>query len=367
MLNKLAVVSFLALVTGLTFASSAKRWYTKSQVVEGEVLFKQDCADCHGQYAEATVNWKQTDANGQYPPPPLNGTAHAWHHGIELLRKTVREGGAELGGTMPGFSEKLSRDQVDSVIAYFQSKWPDDIYKKWSGRFEEADLPTLNDSEQGSGNIITRNLRKSLGNAKVGEPQNTVIDDVWRVKLQDRYVYLLESGKYAMIGDLLNLEDGQNLTENYRRADAVDAISEYTEKDMITYKPASQKKASLTVFTDTSCPYCQKLHEEIPELLSAGIEVRYLPYARGGSKGPGYQTLKSVWCAKDRNQALTNAKNDQLDSLSSANCPQASVVDRAFKTGGTIGISGTPALFKSNGEQIVGYVPYQQLIPRVLK
>jgi thiol:disulfide interchange protein DsbC len=322
---------------------------------------------CHGQNAEATANWKQTDANGKYPPPPLNGTAHAWHHDIELLRKTVREGGVKLGGTMPAFNEKLSSGQIDRVIAYFQSKWPEDTYKKWSGRFEKTALPSLDDIKDANDNLITKHLRKRLNNAKVGEPKKTDIDDVWQVKLQNRYVYLLEGGRYAMIGDLLNLEDGQNLTENYRRADTVDALSQYDENDMIIYKPEGQEKASLTVFTDTSCPYCKKLHEEIPELLNAGIEVRYLPYARGGANGPGYQTLKSVWCAKDRNKALTDAKNDQLDNLPSANCSQAPIIDRAFKTGGEVSVTGTPALFKSNGEQIVGYVPFQQLIPKVLR
>ncbi|MCP4156267.1 MAG: DsbC family protein, partial [bacterium] len=175
----------------------------------------------------------------------------------------------------------------------------------------------------------------------MGKPEKSGVEGVWQVKLKNRYIYLIKDGQYALTGDLINLQDGQNLTENYRRANVIDALSRYTEKDMIIYEPNGTKKATLTVFTDTSCPYCKKLHEEVPELLKAGIRVRYLPYARGGKNGPGYQTLRSVWCSKDRKMALTNAKLGKLDGLSPGDCAQAKVVDRAFRTGAEVGVTGT--------------------------
>ena len=88
---------------------------------------------------------------------------------------------------------------------------------------------------------------------------------------------------------------------------------------------------------------------------------------RGGSSGPGYQHLRSVWCAEDRNQAMTDAKNKRFDGLPPGECAAAAVVDRGYLAGKKIGISGTPALFKSNGEKIEGYRPYQELIPQVLR
>jgi thiol:disulfide interchange protein DsbC len=121
------------------------------------------------------------------------------------------------------------------------------------------------------------------------------------------------------------------------------------------------------VFTDTSCPYCQKLHNEIDQLQAAGITVRYLPYARGGVKGPGYQTLKSVWCAEDRNKAMTDAKNQHFEGLPSGDCAQSAMIDRGYRAGNQVGIRGTPALIKSNGEKIEGYVPYRELIPQLLQ
>ena len=362
---KLLIATFM-LITGQVIAAEQERWYSDDQVIQGEQLFRQNCASCHGQNAEATPNWKQTDANGNYPPPPLNGSAHAWHHNLDLLRRTIRDGGAKLGGQMPGFEGSLSAAEIDSVIAFFQSKWSDEIYERWSGRFASSDLPSLTDSAVAPEPPVTRLLRQRIGNAKIDDVSETSVEDVWQVQIGNRYVYLLEGGKYALMGDLVNLENGRNLTEQSRRVSAVETISEFDDADLVIFAARGEPKATLNVFTDTSCPYCQKLHSEIDQLQEAGITVRYFPYARGGSRGPGYQHLRSVWCAEDRRQAMTDAKNQLFDDLPPGDCAAAEMVDRGYLVGNRIGISGTPALFKSNGEKIEGYRPYQELIPQIL-
>jgi thiol:disulfide interchange protein DsbC len=357
----------LFLVIGQSFAAETDRWYSKEQVIRGEKLFRQNCAACHGQNAEATPDWKKTDADGKYPPPPLNGTAHAWHHDLDLLRRTIREGGAKLGGQMPAFEGVLSDDGVDSVIAFFQSKWPEDTYQRWAGRFESSDLPSLNDIVAADKNSLTRLLRQRIGNANFGEVEETEVKDVWQVQVGNRYVYLLDNGKYALTGDLVNLENGRNLTELSRRATIMETISEFADEDLVVFAALAEPKTTLNVFTDTSCPYCQKLHSEINKLQEAGITVRYLPYARGGKNGPGYDTLKSVWCADDRNKAMTDAKNNRFEGLPPGDCAQAATIDRGYRAGNHVGIRGTPALIKSNGEKIEGYVPYNELIPQLLQ
>ncbi len=113
------------------------RRYTPEHVDLGRSLFSTHCANCHGASAEGTADWRKADANGNYPPPPLNGTAHAWHHPMPILEQTIAVGGDPFGGVMPGFAEMLSEDEARAVIAYFQSFWPDDIYARW----QEIDNP----------------------------------------------------------------------------------------------------------------------------------------------------------------------------------------------------------------------------------
>jgi mono/diheme cytochrome c family protein len=130
---KILVVPILVLL--ISPAAAAERWFNQDIVKYGNGLFQQNCAICHGSNAEGTRDWKKTDANGNYPPPPLDGSAHAWHHPLAQLARSIKEGGIKLGGVMPPFGDKLSDQEVLAVIAYFQSKWPDEVYDPWHQRF----------------------------------------------------------------------------------------------------------------------------------------------------------------------------------------------------------------------------------------
>ena len=114
------------------------RWYSSEQVVAGKRLFSQYCASCHGKSAEATPDWKKTLADGSYPPPPLNGSAHAWHHPLAMLERIILKGGASYGGQMPAWEGTLTDQQVLEVIASFQSYWSDEIYNHWLERERQS-------------------------------------------------------------------------------------------------------------------------------------------------------------------------------------------------------------------------------------
>ena len=110
-----------------------------SQISRGGKLFQQNCASCHGDQAQGLVtDWRKTDVNGKLPAPPLNGSAHAWHHPKKVLVRTIKNGTAQLGGNMPAWKDKLSDDEINDIIAWFQSKWPDEIYAAWYERDLEA-------------------------------------------------------------------------------------------------------------------------------------------------------------------------------------------------------------------------------------
>jgi len=129
------------------WADVNQRWYSPQQKSAGTILFKQNCASCHGEKAQGTLKWKDRDTQGFLPPPPLNGTAHAWHHDKQLLTSIIKEGGARYKGTMPAFEATLSNSQIDSIIAFFQSTWADEVYKRWASSFLSTDknLPSFND------------------------------------------------------------------------------------------------------------------------------------------------------------------------------------------------------------------------------
>jgi mono/diheme cytochrome c family protein len=102
-----------------------------TQIQRGRQLFLQNCTVCHGVNAQGAPNWSQPDANGKYPAPPLNGTGHAWHHPKQALISTIKYGTARLGGGMPAWKDKLSDQDINDIIAWFQSQWPNELYAAW--------------------------------------------------------------------------------------------------------------------------------------------------------------------------------------------------------------------------------------------
>ncbi len=126
-------------VFALTAACTMKapvttRWYTPEQVSTGKPLYATHCASCHGETGEGAPNSDTPLADGSYPPQPLNGSGHSWHHPLRDLEKTIELGGRHPGATMPGFGETLVHEQRLAVIAAFQGFWDDRTYRNWIKR-----------------------------------------------------------------------------------------------------------------------------------------------------------------------------------------------------------------------------------------
>lgn len=214
---------------------------------------------------------------------------------------------------------------------------------------------------------LTRLLKLRLGTDAVETPVATGVEGVYQTRFGNKFAYLIEGGRYVFIGDMVDLKLARNMTEMSRRDIIVDALANFGAEKQIVYPAIDKELAVLNVFTDTSCGYCQQLHREVRYLQEAGISVHYYPYPRGGSRGPGYADMRKVWCADDKLTAMNIAKGAEDGSLEDkTDCAQAQFVDEGYLLGNQIGVTGTPALYASDGAKFNGYVPYQQLIPQLL-
>ena len=115
-----------------------KRNLNPQQLSRGAALFKTNCADCHGEQGQGTVNWQKRGKDGKFPPPPLNGLGHTWHHPTAVLKYTINNGTGKIGGNMPAFANKLSDAQIDDILIFIQEKWPEPIYEAWYRTDERA-------------------------------------------------------------------------------------------------------------------------------------------------------------------------------------------------------------------------------------
>jgi len=169
-------------------------------------------------------------------------------------------------------------------------------------------------------------------------------------------LYFTEDARYVFQGDVIEINTGANLTENKRSDMRMHALASLNEADLIVYEP-EKTEHTLTVFTDIDCGYCRKLHRQMEEYTDLGIRIRYMAYPRAGIDSDAYDKAEDVWCAKDRKQAMTDAKNG--DAVNSPECD--SPVKAHFELGRKLGVNGTPSLFLENGQMLPGYIPPKRL------
>ena len=203
-------------------------------------------------------------------------------------------------------------------------------------------------------------IKTLVPDARIDSITRSELPGFYEVVLGGQPLYVSADGRYLISGALWDIGAKRNLTEARLaglRKSTLDAVG----ADQRIVFPASQPKHVITVFTDIDCGYCRRLHQQMAEYNNAGITVEYLFFPRAGIGSESYDKAVSVWCAADRNAALTKAKNGEpLENKTCAN-PIASQFDLGHK----VGVSGTPAVIAEDGTQIGGYLTPEQMIARL--
>ena len=83
-----------------------------------------------------------------------------------------------------------------------------------------------------------------------------------------------------------------------------------------------------------------------------------MAYPRAGGGSDSFDKAVSVWCAKDRNKAMTTAKTGGKIEAKTCDNPVA----KQFELGQQLGVNGTPAIVLENGQIYPGYAPADKLI-----
>jgi len=209
---------------------------------------------------------------------------------------------------------------------------------------EAEDLKALKDA------LVTQ-----LPAAKNAIIKTTPVAGLYEVSDGGQVMYMTKDTRYIINGDLFDLKTHKNLTETARGGERTKELNKLGESNMLVYKPKGETKHTITVFTDIYCPYCRKLHDEMDQYLAAGIKVRYVFLPFKGEKS--FNDSVSVWCAKDRNKALDDAKAGK--TIEAKTCVNPIAQHQAV--GMKLGVNGTPAIVLESGELLPGYVPADKL------
>lgn len=197
---------------------------------------------------------------------------------------------------------------------------------------------------------------------KVASAQTSEIPGLYEVQLTEGpLVYATEKGDFFIVGDLyaVTSEGYVNLAEKRRDAERMEKLAKVKREDMIIFAPDGETRAYVSVFFDDTCYYCQKLHQEVPELNKHGVEVRYLAYPRAGVGSDAFKQLASAWCAEDRKDTFNKLVKKQAVP---ENVCEGNPVAAQFELGQQLGVRGTPAIITQTGQMIPGYQAAKELM-----
>ena len=190
---------------------------------------------------------------------------------------------------------------------------------------------------------------------------DSVVDGLYAVSIGSEVIYVSKDGKFLIRGEIYDLQNSVNVTEEKRVLGRLDVMQSLDEETMIIYEP-KKIKHTITIFTDIDCGYCRKFHQQIGDYLDLGIRVRYLSFPRTGPDTESWEKAQSVWCSKNRQDSLDRAKQGKnIDSVFCFDSP----VEKHYNLGSVFNISGTPTIVTEKGKVIVGYLPPESLLFRL--
>lgn len=204
--------------------------------------------------------------------------------------------------------------------------------------------------------VHLRTLRPELDFTAV---RSAPAEGLYRVEIGAESFYITADGRYLIAGDMYRIDATalRNVDEERRTRRRAAMIEALPEGDAVTFTPPGGAVASVNVFTDVDCGYCQMLHQSMADYHDRGIEIRYLAYPRGGEESETWHRMVSAWCADDRGSAITALKAG--DEIPNRTCENP--VARHYEIGVASGVTGTPSLVLPDGTMVPGLVAAEEL------
>ncbi|MDD3576159.1 MAG: DsbC family protein [Halothiobacillus sp.] len=207
---------------------------------------------------------------------------------------------------------------------------------------------------------IRKNLAQYMANLPIDSVTPTPVKGIYQILSKGQIAYVTADGNYLFAGSLLDLKNQTNLTERVKDKERLALLKTVPADHKVIFAAEGKKKGVVTILTDPTCPFCEKLHHEIPTLQKAGIEVQTILTPRAGAGSPGYVESSKIMCSKNQIKNIDIAMARQ--PLSGDACKDG-MIEANMKLAEQLGMSGTPYIILPDGSAVPGYRPASMLIP----
>ncbi len=194
---------------------------------------------------------------------------------------------------------------------------------------------------------------------QVNSVANSPMPGLLQVFTQRGLFFTSSDGRFFIEGNVYDLQQAELVNDVQMRGYISQQLPTLAGT-YIEYK-AKDEKHVVYAFTDPTCGYCQKLHNEMKDYNNAGITIRYLAFPRGGLTSKTALEMQHLWCARNQQKAMDLAKDNKRNPAAMCENP----VKKHYELGQSFGINGTPALILASGRIIPGYQPAAGLLQQL--
>lgn len=209
---------------------------------------------------------------------------------------------------------------------------------------------------------IAESLKQHMPGIPIDSISETPADGLYELVSNGQIAYVTADGKYLLAGDLIDVANRQNLTQRKLDAQRLVTLEDVPGERKLVFPADGEKKHAITILTDPTCPFCEKLHNELPALREAGVEVTYILSPRQGPGSKGFKLSSQVQCADEPKQALERAMRGQ--SVDASACAD-DVMKENMALSNRLGMSGTPYTVLPNGATVAGYRPAKVMLQAI--
>ncbi|MBF0559144.1 MAG: DsbC family protein [Nitrospirae bacterium] len=208
-------------------------------------------------------------------------------------------------------------------------------------------------------------IRKMNSNAKVVSIQISPVKGLWEITVDDNgkkgLFYTDFSKKFFVAGPIIELDNGNNRSQEH-----LDQLQENKKVDvsriplgnaLVLGNRSAHNK--VIVFTDPECPFCAKLHGEMKKVVEQRKDiVFYIKLFPLAMHKDAYWKANAIACNKSLRMMDDNFAGKPIAKTSCG----AKDIDENIKLAESLGITGTPALIRSDGTVHSGTLPADKLI-----
>jgi len=203
---------------------------------------------------------------------------------------------------------------------------------------------------------IKKALEPHLGGAKIESVKETPYGGLYEVRVAGDILYTDKKGEFLVIGQVYDVKSSRNLTR-----ERIDDVNKIKFSDLPLEMALKQVKGNgkrvIAVFEDPNCGYCKRLRQTTLKDID---NVTIHTFLYNILSEDSFAKSKNIWCAPNRNKAWDDWMiNGKVPPAAPAACESPN--DKVLALGQKLRITGTPAIFFSDGTRIPGAIDLKSL------